>query len=240
MKKIIVSLGALLLVGNISEAVCESQTSKVQEADMRASLGENKDQRRFRILVNEASEAYESIAKGSQGEVPKKILNSALCIGVIPSLMTGAFIVGGTHGEGLVSCKDGKGMWTQPATITLNQGSIGLQAGAKSADVVLFFRTREAVEALKRGNFSLGSEISAVAGTYDSEMNQTSAGVVVYSRSEGLFAGASINGSKVGKEQETLERYYGEKIDYSALLDGRQATEGRGFTERLTNLFPKE
>jgi lipid-binding SYLF domain-containing protein len=165
--------------------------------------------------------------------------HNALCIGVIPNVMTGAFIVGGTHGEGLVSCKENDNSWSQPATISLNQGSIGLQAGAKTADVVIFFQTKQAVEALKRGNFAFGADVSAVAGTYDSNINTDNAGVLVYTRSEGLFAGASVNGSRVGKEQDMLERYYGEKIDYSALLDGRTAPDSKGYTQSLTKLFPQ-
>jgi lipid-binding SYLF domain-containing protein len=205
----------------------------------RASMGETKDQTRFRELVRESSDAYGSIAKGPHGEVPSGVLKNALCIGVIPSVMTGAFVVGGTHGEGLVSCKTKENVWSEPATISINQGSIGLQAGAKSADVVLFFQTTKAVDALKKGNFSFGADVSAVAGTYDSGVNTTDAGVLVYTRSEGLFAGASVNGSKVGKEQDMLERYYGEKIDYAALLDGRKRPDSMGYTKSLTNLFPQ-
>lgn len=239
MKKLIVTVATILVVTNPGNAFGDDHKRRISEDSARASLGETKDQTRFRKLVNEASEAYESIVKGPQSEVPRKVLNSALCIGVIPNLMTGAFVVGGTHGEGLVSCKDKKGVWSQPATISLNQGSIGLQAGAKSADIVLFFRTNEAVEAVKRGNFSLGTDVSAVAGSYDANLNSSDAGVIVYSRSDGLFAGLSVNGSKVGKEQDMLDRYYGERIDYAALLEGRQNTETRGYTENLTKMFPQ-
>ena len=66
----------------------------------------------------------------------------------------------------------------------------------------------------------------------------TDAGVLVYTRSEGLFAGASVNGSTLGKKQDMLERYYGEKIDYTALLNGAQLPDSMGYTQSLTKLFP--
>jgi lipid-binding SYLF domain-containing protein len=216
----------------------EKHMSRSCEKPNRAVGQETIDQSRFRTMVHEASEAYSSIAKGAHGKVPTNVLNNALCIGVLPGVMTGAFVVGGTHGEGLVSCKVKDNSWSAPATISLNQGSIGLQAGAKSVDVVLFFQTKQAVEALKKGHFAIGTDVSAVAGTYDSNISTAAAGVIVYAHSEGLFAGASVNGGMVGKEQEKLERFYGEKIDYTALLDGSQIPESTGCSYRLTKLFP--
>jgi lipid-binding SYLF domain-containing protein len=151
--------------------------------------------------------------------------------------MTGALFIGGTHGEGLASCRDSNDAWSQPAAISLNQGSIGLQAGAKSADLVLFFQDKGAVQALKRGNFALGTDVSAVAGNYDSSVDTSRAGVVVYTRTEGVFAGASVNGSKIGNDQKDLAGYYGKDVDYTALLEGRESPDSSGYTKKLTKLF---
>lgn len=97
---------------------------------------------------------------GSNGKVPESVLKHAKCIAILPNVITGAFVIGGTHGEGLASCKNTNDSWSQPVPITLNQGSIGLQAGAKSADIVLFFQSKDAVTALKRGNITLGADVS--------------------------------------------------------------------------------
>ena len=171
----------------------EDRLAQNQDTAARARMGEIKDQPRFHRMVDEASEVYGAIAKGPHGEVPASVLKNARCIAVLPNVITGALVVGGTHGEGLASCKDSDNRWSQPAPISLNQGSIGLQAGAKSADLVLYFQNNDAVQALKRGNFALGADISAVAGNFDSSVDTSKAGVVVYTRTEGLFAGASVN-----------------------------------------------
>lgn len=210
-----------------------------QDQSMRASLGEIRDQTNLHKMVDETAAVYAAIAKGSQREVPASVLKNTRCIAVLPGVMTGALIVGGTHGTGLVSCKDSDSKWSQPAPIAINQGSIGLQAGAKSADLALFFQSKESVQALKRGDFTLGTDISAVAGKYDTSADTSGAGVVVYSRTEGVFAGASINGSKISKDQSELASYYGKKVEYAALLEGRESPDISGYAQKLTNLFPR-
>jgi len=208
-----------------------------KDSSMRARMGETKDQARFHTLVDESSEVYSAIAKGPHGEVPASVLANARCIAVLPNVLTGALIVGGTHGEGLASCRDSDKRWSQPASISLNQGSIGLQAGAKSADLVLFFQDQEAEQALKRGEFVLGTDVSAVAGKFDSSIETANKGVIVYSRTAGLFAGASVNGSKISRDEEDLAGYYGKKVNYTALLEGRESPDESGYTKKLTKLF---
>lgn len=216
----------------------EDQRAQNQDQSIRARMGEIKDQAGFHKMVDQATEVYSSIAKGSHGTVPASVLTNARCIAVLPNVITGALVVGGTHGEGFASCKDGGDKWSQLAPISLNQGSIGLQAGAKSADLVLFFQSKDAVQALKRGEFALGTDVSAVAGTYDSSIDTSKAGVVVYTRAEGLFAGASVNGSKIGKDDDELANYYGKKVDYTAMLEGKDSPDSAGYADKLTKLFP--
>jgi lipid-binding SYLF domain-containing protein len=215
----------------------EHQSARQGEA-MKASLGDISEQSHFRKLIDEASDVYGSISKGPKGGVPRNVLDNARCVAVLPGVMTGALIVGGTHGEGIASCKAANGTWSQPAPISLNQGSIGLQAGVKSTDLVLFFQTRDAARALIRGNFALGADISAVAGEFDSSIDTKNAGVIVYARTEGMFAGAAVNGSKIGKDTKELAKYYGKNADYRAVLEGRESIDDSGYTNRFTNLLP--
>lgn len=233
-----IALFLALIVSCPLLGLAEDQRAGNSDESMKARIGEVKDEARFHKIVDEASEAYRSIAKGPHGEVPASVLKSARCIAVLPGMLTGALVVGGTHGEGLVSCRDTNNKWSQPAAISLNQGSIGLQAGAKSADLVMFFQTEEAERALKRGEFSLGTDVSAVAGNYDTTVDTSKAGVLVYSRTEGVFAGASVTGGKMGKDQDELASYYGKKVDYMALLEGKETPDTSGYSKKLTELFP--
>jgi len=217
----------------------QTQNARNEDPAMRARMGEIKDKARFHELVDASADIYAAMTKGPHGSLPSSVAKNVRCIAVIPNVMTGALIVGGTHGVGLASCKDSTNTWTQPAAISLNQGSIGLQAGAKSTDVVLFFQSKDAEQALKRGEFAIGTDVSAVAGTFDNSLDTSTAGLVAYTRTEGLFAGASINGSKVGRDKEELENFYGKKVDYTALLEGRESPDSSGYTQKLTKLFPQ-
>jgi SH3 domain-containing YSC84-like protein 1 len=196
------------------------------------------DQARFHRIIDQSAVVYKGIAKGPHGEVPPSVLNNARCVVVLPNVMTGALVIGGAKGQGLASCVDNNRVWSQPAPISLAQGSIGLQVGAKSTDLVLFFQTDAAVAALKRGNFELGSDISAVAGNFDNEVDTSTAGVVVFTRTEGLFAGASINGSKISSDVAELSSFYGKTVSYNDLLEGRELPDSSGYTIKFTNLLP--
>lgn len=217
----------------------DSTNENSNKHNVRASLGEMDHQNHFRELVDNAAEVYSSVTNGSQGKLPASVLKGARCIAVLPDVVTGAFILGGTHGLGLASCVDEKNVWSQPVPISLKQGSIGLQAGAKSTDLVLFFQSKDAVSALKAGNFALGTDISAVAGSYASNVDTSTSGVVVYSRTEGVFAGVSISGSQIGKDESDIQKYYGKSANYRAILEGRESPDTSGHTKKLTTLFPQ-
>ena len=196
------------------------------------------DQLPYRKTIDQASEVFSAITKGPHGEVPANVLRSARCIVVIPDVITGAVVIGGTHGNGVASCRTTGNGWSDPAPVALNQASIGLQAGAKSADLVLFLQSNAAEQALKRGNFEIGADVSAVAGKYDSSVDTSKAGVVAFSRSEGLFAGASVTGGKISKDEDRLASYYGKTANFTAMLEGREPRESSEYTQKLTKLFP--
>jgi lipid-binding SYLF domain-containing protein len=236
------TINIILVAASCSLLGCSGHVSEHRsERSERAHMADIKDKNQllFYKMVDESSEVYDAIANGPRHEVPTSVRNNTRCIAVMPNVMTGAFVVGGTHGEGLASCRDDNNNWSQPAAISLNQGSIGLQAGAKSVDLVLFFQSKEAMQALKRGNFSLGADVSAVAGNYDSAIDTKNAGVLVYSRTEGLFAGVSVNGGKIGSDDTQTKRNYGRKVNYRTLLENREYPDATGYTTKLTKLFPR-
>ena len=228
--------GALAVSPLLAHADDQSATRGMDSA--RGRMGDARAEGQYQHMLERASEVYGAIAKGSNREVPRSVLSKAQCVAIIPGVVTGALVVGGSHGEGVASCKTGAGTWSQPAPISLNQGSIGLQAGAKSADLVIYFQSNKSVEALKSGAVTISADVSAVAGKYDASVDNTGAGMVVYSRAEGVFAGVSVTGGKITKDQDALSRFYGSNADYAALLDGRSTPDTTGNADRLTKLFP--
>lgn len=209
------------------------------DSTARGRMGDAQGQTRLHKMIDDSMTAYRAVVKSSQGEVPSNVLKNARCIAVLPGVISGAVGVGGAHGDGLASCKDRNNAWSQPAAISLNEGSIGLQAGVKSTDLVLFFENPESVAALKRGKFAFGTDVSAVVGKYDAAFDSGSSGVVIYSNSGGLFAGAALTGSVVGKDKDEMTSYYGKSTTYTGLLEGSESPDTSGYTRQLTLLFPQ-
>jgi lipid-binding SYLF domain-containing protein len=116
----------------------ENRSSSNYDSTSRARLADAQNHSPFQIMVDDATKLYTKVVKGPQGQVPSSVLENARCIAILPNVVTGAFVVGGTHGDGLASCKTNDNKWSHPAAITLSKGSIGLQAGVKSADLVSF------------------------------------------------------------------------------------------------------
>ncbi len=162
--------------------------------------------------IAKSAEVIRDFATMKEG-APRGLVEKARAIVVIPDLVKAGLGVGGKHGEGLLSIKSGD-TWSQPVPVKLTAGSIGWQIGVSSTDLVLLFMNdRDAAEILD-GEFTLGGEVAVAAGPIG---RQGSAGtdahfdapIYSYSRSKGLFAGISIEGSKLYTDKDAIARMYG-------------------------------
>src|SRR3954452_5884817 len=99
--------------------------------------------------------------------IPQELLEKAECVIVIPSMTKVAIGVGGSYGRGAMVCRSGQafdGPWGAPAMYALDGGSVGLQLGAESTDVVMLVMNRRGVDALLSRKAKLGGNASAAAG----------------------------------------------------------------------------
>ncbi len=188
--------------------------------------------------LRRSTEVYEGMTKGTHGQVPTSVLARAQCVVVLPDLMTGAVVVGGTHGVGVASCRENTG-WTTPAFLKMNAVSFGAQLGGKSSDVVLFLVNEQAKNALKKGKLALGADASVAAGTFDKGFDTSNYGVVAYSRTAGAYAGASISGGSIASDDEDTTAFYGEGMDYASLLEGRPMKKQNAEAEKFRALLPR-
>jgi lipid-binding SYLF domain-containing protein len=159
--------------------------------------------------LTKSTEVYRELSKGKLGKVPQSVIDKTKCVAIFPDAVTVSAGVGGTHGDGVGFCKTAAGQWENPMFLNLIGGSVGLQAGVKSADMVLYITGDRAAEALKKGSFKVGGELSAVAGTFDKTMPSPQAEVVAYSRSQGLFMGAALDGVNVSRDDSDERAFYG-------------------------------
>jgi SH3 domain-containing YSC84-like protein 1 len=136
-------------------------------------------------------------------DIPQDLLDKAECVIVLPSVMKAAFVVGGSYGRGVLTCRSGpnfNGRWSAPAMMALEGGSVGLQIGGQATDFVLLVMNRRGAESILTSKVKLGADAAAAAGPKGRDAAAATdvtlrAEVLSYSRSRGLFAGVSLEGS---------------------------------------------
>jgi lipid-binding SYLF domain-containing protein len=164
--------------------------------------------------VRDATTVIREIMDAEDKAIPSKILQEAVGIAVFPSLVEAAFIFGGQRGHGILSVRDEKsGTWSQPAFLTITGGSVGLQIGGQAIDLVLVIQNRRGLEQLIDNQFKIGADASAAAGPVGRDASastdiQLRAQILSYSRSRGLFAGVSVEGSTLREDRDANERFY--------------------------------
>jgi len=136
--------------------------------------------------------------------------------------------VGGSYGRGAMICRSGKafnGSWGAPAMYAIETGSFGLQIGAESTDLVLMVMNPRGVDALLNSKVKLGADASAAAGPKGRQVGASTdasmrAEILSYSRSRGLFAGISLEGTSLRPDDDATEQVYGRKISARQIITG--------------------
>ena len=186
-----------------------------------AFAGEVEDQR-----ANDASRVLGEILRIPDDSIPSNLLQDAQAIAVIPNVMKASFVVGGRRGRGLIAIRGSDGTWSHPSFMTLTGGSFGFQAGVQSADVILVFRSKRGVDSIVNGKFTLGADASVAAGPVGrsaqaSTDEQLKAEIYSYSRARGLFAGVSLDGTRLGIDNKSNQATYGQGHTARAIFEGR-------------------
>jgi len=157
--------------------------------------------------------------------IPQDLLDKAECVLVLPVKKVG-FIVGGRVGKGAAVCRTGEkfdGPWSPPAMYELSGGSVGFQIGGEATDFILLVMNPGGVKKLLSSKFTLGVDASVAGGpkgrTAEAATDaQMGAEILTYSRTKGLFAGVSLEGSPVSQDSEANKKVYGRPIEGRALL----------------------
>jgi lipid-binding SYLF domain-containing protein len=153
-------------------------------------------------------------------DIPQDLLDKADCVVVFPSVLKAAFIVGGSYGRGVMSCRQGddfKGPWGAPTMMALEGGSFGFQIGGEATDFVLLVMNEGGARGILSSKVKLGADASVAAGPVGRDSSAESdatlrAEILSYSRARGLFAGVSLEGSTIRPDNGDNRRLYGRKI----------------------------
>jgi lipid-binding SYLF domain-containing protein len=175
----------------------------------------NKEQRRL-----EESGVVMQEVLNIPDNIPHDLLAKAECVIVFPSLMKAAFVVGAQYGRGAMVCRTGekfRGRWGAPAMYALEGGSFGLQIGAEATDLILLVMNDRGMESILSSKVKLGADASVAAGPKGRDASADTdawmrAEILSYSRSRGLFAGVSVEGTTLRPDDEASEQVYGRAI----------------------------
>jgi lipid-binding SYLF domain-containing protein len=173
--------------------------------------------------------------------IPEQMLKVTEGIIIVPRLINGGFVLAAKRGKGIAMVKLADGSWSNPVFVTITGGSVGLQAGVQSVDLVLIFKSRETLEKIGRGSFTLGGEISATAGPVGRNSTASTdykmeAEVYSYSRSKGLFAGISLSGSAISVDSKANEAFYGKTMEAKDLFSNSTENTTASVTDLKSEL----
>jgi len=178
--------------------------------------------------------------------IPQEVLEKAECVIVFPSVLKLAVGFGGSYGRGAMVCRTGEhfnGAWGAPAMFALEGGSFGFQLGGQATDLVLLVMNDRGARSILSSKVKLGADASAAAGPKGRDASADTdaslrAEILSYSRSRGLFAGISLEGSTLRADNDANEQIYGRKIGAKEIVLGRgRAVPASG--RHLVNVLQK-
>jgi SH3 domain-containing YSC84-like protein 1 len=158
--------------------------------------------------------------------IPQGVIDKADCVVVLPSVLKAAFIVGGSYGRGVLTCRSGRhfrGPWSAPSMMALEGASFGLQLGGQATDFVLLLMSPTSAANILKSKVKIGGDASAAAGPVgrnaSAETDVTMrAQILSYSRARGLFAGVSLSGSTLRPDNDGNKRLYGKDVTAEAIV----------------------
>lgn len=170
------------------------------------------------VLVDRASVTLEDFLNDASMTYLKNNIKYAKGVLITPSLFKAAFWVGGSGGRAILMVRDPKtNQWSGPVFYTIGGGSLGLQFGASSSEVIMMVMTQPGLESLYATNFKIGGNVSVAAGPVGigaegATAPNLSADFLSFARSKGAFIGVALDGAVIAVSDDYNLAYYGQRI----------------------------
>jgi lipid-binding SYLF domain-containing protein len=177
--------------------------------------------------MDHAGRVLHEIMAAPDSGIPEEVLEHAKCIAVVPHLLKGGFVIGAENGRGVATCRTADG-WSAPAFFAITGGSWGLQIGVEGIDLVLIIQNDKGMQRLIGSGFELGADASAAAGPVGRHASadtnwKLDTEILTYSRARGAFAGVTLNGASIRRDDDSTEAIYGRDIPTKRILQGEEA-----------------
>ncbi|HMF63897.1 MAG TPA: lipid-binding SYLF domain-containing protein [Edaphobacter sp.] len=177
--------------------------------------------------IQESAQVLRDIVGMPDKGIPHDLLDKAECIVVYPSVKKAAFVVGGSYGRGIITCRKGANFsgpsWSAPAMFALEGASVGLQIGGEATDFVLLIMNEQGAKSVMSSKVKLGGDASVAAGpvgrTTSAETDIVmKAQILSWSRSRGVFAGIALTGSTMRSDNDGNKILYGKELTATEIV----------------------
>ncbi len=185
-------------------------------------VAQEKEQQR----IKESTQVLKEILATPDRGIPKDLLDKSECVVVFPSVKKAAFVVGGSYGRGVITCRSGQdftGKWSAPAMFALEGASIGFQIGGQATDFVLLVMNEGGANSVMSSKVKLGADASIAAGPVGRNTSAETdvvmkAQILSWSRARGVFAGISLAGSTMRSDGDGNKALYGQDLDAKQIV----------------------
>jgi lipid-binding SYLF domain-containing protein len=178
--------------------------------------------------LDNATLVLHQIMAAPDNGIPEEVLDHAKCIAIVPHMIKGGLVFGAENGKGIATCRTENG-WSAPAFFAITGGSWGLQIGVEGVDLVMIFQGDRGMQRLEDAKFQIGADASAAAGpvgrhaTADTDWKLNTE-ILTYSRAKGLFAGLTLTGADVRRDNDSMDALYSADVTTHGVLHGDVAT----------------
>ncbi|MBS1822910.1 MAG: lipid-binding SYLF domain-containing protein [Acidobacteria bacterium] len=199
--------------------------------------------------IKESGLVLKDIIEMPDKGIPHDLLDKSSCVIVFPSVKKAAFVVGGSYGRGIITCRTGKnysGPWSAPAMFALEGASFGFQIGGQATDFVLLVMNDKGARSVMSSKVKIGADASAAAGPVGRNASAETdivmkAEILSWSRAQGLFAGISLSGSTLRSDDGANKSLYGKDLTAQQIVFGhavKAPASARGLLAELTKITP--
>jgi len=188
-------------------------------------------------LVTKARLALENFQRDPEMASLRRLANRAWAMFIMPQLLKGGFIVGGSGGNGVLVARQGPEQpWHGPAFYTVGGISFGLQAGAELSEVVMLAMTRRGMTWMLSSSVKLGAEANVAVGPVGAGVEAATVGLsvdlLVFSRSKGLYGGLSLQGAVMSTRDTLNHAFYGRAVSSTDIL-----VQGTAISDKAAGLL---
>jgi len=174
--------------------------------------------------LRHAGEVLHEVMGAPDKGIPEEVLQHAKCIAVVPHLVKGGFVFGAEGGRGVATCRTANG-WSAPAFFSITGGNWGLQIGVEGIDLVMIFQGDHGMDRLVNSKFEIGGDASVAAGPVGRHASadtdwKLNTEILTYSRAKGIFAGLTLNGQVISRDDDAMTAFYGANTTTRAVLRG--------------------